>query len=363
MEPDLALFAVEKIPHVLSLAERFTVPPFTILDGRGGWWQDRKRSWIDLGIESELGRDARTFVKRGDRTDGFAAAAAAKAGKAGALENLDEVSAKILALSDGISIFDPVLAELSYRWYCPPGGIILDPFAGGSVRGLVAAFLGRRYVGVELRAEQVEANRAQVDPFLAKAPDGAPVPKWHVGDSAQVLVDWALMGNDPAAPLNGGREMMGGADFVFSCPPYHDLEVYSDDPADLSKMDWGAFLEAYRAIISLAVAHLNDNRFAAFVVGEIRAGARGVYRNFVGETIRAFTDAGADYYNEGIFVQPAGTLPIRAGRQFAATRKLGRCHQTILVFVKGDPKAAADAIGAAPGLDVEAASEVAEGAA
>jgi hypothetical protein len=39
-----------------TLAERFGIPPFSILDARKGWWQDRKRAWIDLGIRSELGR-------------------------------------------------------------------------------------------------------------------------------------------------------------------------------------------------------------------------------------------------------------------------------------------------------------------
>lgn len=41
-----------------KLAERFGVPPFTVLDARKGWWQDRKRAWLDLGIRSELGRGA-----------------------------------------------------------------------------------------------------------------------------------------------------------------------------------------------------------------------------------------------------------------------------------------------------------------
>jgi hypothetical protein len=31
-----------------------------------------------------------------------------------------------------------VLCEIAYRWFSPPGGLILDPFAGGSVRGIVA---------------------------------------------------------------------------------------------------------------------------------------------------------------------------------------------------------------------------------
>ncbi len=39
-----------------SLAERFGVPPFSVLNAREGWWQDRKRAWIALGIKSELGR-------------------------------------------------------------------------------------------------------------------------------------------------------------------------------------------------------------------------------------------------------------------------------------------------------------------
>lgn len=39
-----------------SLAEKFGLPPFTILNAREGWWQDRKRAWLLLGIRSELGR-------------------------------------------------------------------------------------------------------------------------------------------------------------------------------------------------------------------------------------------------------------------------------------------------------------------
>jgi hypothetical protein len=39
-----------------TLAERFGVPPFSVLDARQGYWQARKRAWMALGIESELGR-------------------------------------------------------------------------------------------------------------------------------------------------------------------------------------------------------------------------------------------------------------------------------------------------------------------
>ena len=55
------------------------------------------------------------------------------------------------------SIFDPVLTELSYRWFNIEGGRILDPFAGGSVRGIVAAKLNMPYVGNDLSEAQIRA--------------------------------------------------------------------------------------------------------------------------------------------------------------------------------------------------------------
>ena len=39
-----------------SLADKFGVPPFSVLNAREGWWQDRKRAWLALGIRSEVGR-------------------------------------------------------------------------------------------------------------------------------------------------------------------------------------------------------------------------------------------------------------------------------------------------------------------
>jgi hypothetical protein len=39
-----------------KLADRFGIPPFTVLNAREGWWQERKRQWLALGIQSELGR-------------------------------------------------------------------------------------------------------------------------------------------------------------------------------------------------------------------------------------------------------------------------------------------------------------------
>jgi len=39
-----------------NLADRFGIPPFSVFDARQGYWQERKRGWLALGIQSELGR-------------------------------------------------------------------------------------------------------------------------------------------------------------------------------------------------------------------------------------------------------------------------------------------------------------------
>ena len=127
-------------------------------------------------------------------------------------------------------------------------------------------------------------------------------------------------------------------DFIFSCPPYFDLELYSDDKLDLSNaIDYKAFIEVYRCIIFDCVSMLKPDRFACFVVGDIRD-KKGFYRNFPGDTISAFQDAGMILYNEAILVTAVGSLPIRVGRQFDVSRKLGKTHQNVLVFYKGNPK-------------------------
>lgn len=42
--------------HKSVLAQTFEYPPFSVLNAREGWWQERKRQWLALGIQSELGR-------------------------------------------------------------------------------------------------------------------------------------------------------------------------------------------------------------------------------------------------------------------------------------------------------------------
>lgn len=310
-----------------NMADEFLIPPFTVFNAREKWWQNRKKQWIDMGIQSELGRDNDlAFSKTSQPPEVYSAKNEYenKIGKKVTWDEFYEANPNV-NIQTGTSIFDPVVCEIAYRWFSPVGGTVLDPFSGGSVRGVVAALLERQYVGCDLRPEQVESNQLQWSQLNKQVTHN---PIWLCGDSQ--LIEQHAKGVE--------------ADFIFSCPPYVDLEVYSDDPNDLSTMNYPDFINAYRNIIRNTVSILKDNRFACFVVGEVRD-KKGNYYNFVGDTIKAFIDAGMKYYNEAILVTQVGSLPIRAGKPFKTSRKLGKTHQNILIFVKGDSKLATEACG------------------
>ncbi len=283
MEVDL--FGNEIVKDEL-LRDKFIEPPFSILDTKSGNWQKRKRLWIGKGLKSEVGRDAKVI-------------------------NMDTV-AKEKNSAEYVSVFDPALCEVLYHWFCKDGGNILDPFAGGSVRGIVANYLGYKYTGIDIRQEQIDSNREQ-------AMDILPIenqPQWYVGDSNKLLDDkWNV-----------------DFDLVMSCPPYADLEVYSDLEGDISNKPYKKFLELYESIIEKSCKLLKSGGYACFVVGEVRD-KNGYYIGFVPDTIKAFEKCGMKFYNEAILLNAIASASMRANGNMKS-QKLVKVHQNVLVFKK-----------------------------
>lgn len=310
------------------IEEKFGIPPFSIFDTMQGNWRKRVNEWKSLGIKSELGRgDNLTYgcnihdYDQKEKKSKFGKCLPEGFGEKYGRKN-----------EQATSIFDPVVCELIYSWFMPKNGNkILDCFAGGSVRGVVASALGKEYTGIDLRKEQIEANEMQFKEIKEK------FTTINFSD-----VHW-ICGNSLKVKKLVGEE--NKFDLLFSCPPYYDLEVYSDNTDDLSNLSsYDEFLMMYKKIIYRSCSLLNDDSFACFVVGDIRD-KQGFYRNFVGDTVQAFKEAGLNYYNELILINSAGSLPIRINKQFNAGRKIGKRHQNILIFYKGDPKNIKDKFG------------------
>ena len=270
-----------------KLTDIFVVPPISVLDIKQKYWKDRRKKWLALNIQSELGRN----------------------------ENLLKLSDLLKKKQKSTSIFDPVLCEIMYLWFSKIEDTIFDPFAGGSVRGIIASKLNRKYIGVDLRKEQVEHNYIQSNEICDSHP-----PKWLIGSSAEITIDCKY-------------------DLFFTCPPYYDLEKYSNNEKDLSNMEVKDFDKEYESIISLSLQNLKNDRFAVIVVGDVR-GKDGNYLNFIQKTINIFERNGCHYYNDMILLQEPATAAMRAFNYMNSSRKIAKAHQNVLVFIKGDAKKA-----------------------
>lgn len=302
----MPLFTQEKqsVPSSL-LRDRFGWPPFSVLNTISFDWQRRKDEWETIIEDSTIGRDTKRFNATPTNIFSSRGESAKKA--------------------ESISSFDPYLCELMYRWFSFPGAKILDPFAGGNVRGTVAAVLGREYYGIDLSAEQVLANHEHFEKMKGKYTNISGDAWWIASDSAKFL------------PETKSNEF----DMVLTCPPYYNLEVYTKDPRDLSRQpSYADFLHKYSSILKESARCLKDNSFFVIVVSEIRADAHNIsnsqYLGLVPDTIKILQDSGLSYYNEIILMNNIGSLPVRAPKFFDRTRKIGRHHQNILVFYKGD---------------------------
>lgn len=302
----MALFKQEKqsVPSSL-LKDRYGWPPFSVLNTISFDWQRRKDEWENVIVDSTIGRDTKRFNATPTNIFSSRGSNAKKA--------------------ESISSFDPYLCELMYRWFSRPGDRILDPFAGGNVRGLVAAVLGRDYFGIDLSPTQVLANVDSYDTMKDKYTNISGDAFWINSDSFTHL------------PRMKNKEF----DMVLTCPPYYNLEVYTKDPRDLSRQpSYDEFLYKYRTILKESVRCLKDDSFFIIVVSEIRANAHDIsnshYLGLVPDTIKILQNCNLSYYNEIILMNNIGSLPVRAPKFFDRTRKIGRHHQNILVFYKGD---------------------------
>lgn len=301
-EPEIEELKYGKCDGSRSLFDKYVIPPFSVLDGRSGIWQERKRKWHEI-----LKTDSRA-----GRAEGLLG------------EGLNQMAKNIGSNLNGTSEFDPVLCELMIRWFCPKGGRIIDPFAGGNVRGLVSMYLGDYYTGVDLRQEQIDENNKALEKLIHTDLSACQMenkPTWHCGDSMDI------------------KEIVNqsGFDFLLMCPPYGDLEKYSDDPKDISNMTYENFISTYSKIISRTVSLLKNDAYCAVVISDIRD-KKGMYRGFYSDTIKAFKDAGCSLYNDIVKIDPVATAALRADLQFKNGRKVVRTHQNVLVFIRGNNK-------------------------
>lgn len=259
-----------------SLEQKFIAPPFSILNANMGWWKEKKKRWVHKIQDKGQTRE-------GSIDEGF-----------------------------GASITDPVLTQFLINNFAPPSSSnIFDPFSGDTTIGFVSGELGHTFTGIEIRKEQVELNTLRTKGLNVK----------YICDDGQNILQHV--------PLDS-------QDLLLSCPPYFNLEKYSNLPMDASNQkDYSAFMRIIETSFTNSTKALKRNRFAIIICGDIRD-STGMYFNFPMDIICIFKKQGFKLYNDIIYYEPLGSARLRANKFFSASRKVVHTHQNVLVFYKGD---------------------------
>ena len=254
-----------------ELSKEWIVPPFSVINTHKSYYKKLVDKWKKYGLGiSAIGRNNNLI---------------------GVQSNIDGTK------TIGTSIFNPALANIVYEWFLDEPSTVFDPFCGGPERGIVAAELGHKYIGIDIREEQIQANYNAFQNTKCK---------WIVSDATEH--------NYP------------NCDMIFTCPPYYNLEVYSDLQNDLSNQEsYNDFINLYKIVIEKCCKA--SHNWVCFVVGNIREN-QNLIIDFPGDTIRVFNEYGYGLLNE-IIIYAVGSASVRTNFK---NKKLTNVHQKILVF-------------------------------
>lgn len=207
------------------------------------------------------------------------------------------------------SVFPAPLVEwILLRYGGPQGGKVLDAFAGGPPRGLVASIMGMEYHGFEIRKDQIDENMRVIDRLKLKNVN------YHLAD---------------------GRFLEAGGDnfdCALTCPPYYNLEVYSNQADDISS--FGTYAEFNASMWLCAMAHrdkMKPGAFVCIVVGPFRDKKTGELVDFRAHTVENFREAGFIFHQEIILSKNFGSAAKRSTNAWKG-HKLVPIHEFLLVF-------------------------------
>jgi len=213
------------------------------------------------------------------------------------------------------SYFNPKLCKMVYSSYCPKNGTIFDPFSS-VVRPYVAKILDYNYTGCEVRKDECDKIN-------------------------NILNTNALFETSEVNVLNMDcREFESDKkfDLIFTCPPYWNLETYSEQDNDMSAIsNYADFLVEMGRVYSKCSSLMYEESYCCFVVADFRDYSEGrklINRlvPFVSDMIRCGEDAGLSLYDKVIIKKPMGTAPSRL--KLWNKRKTVRIHEELLIFKK-----------------------------
>jgi DNA modification methylase len=198
------------------------------------------------------------------------------------------------------SPFPEEVSRVCYELYLRDCKHIFDPFAGWGERGFFAKEYCKEYTGFDINAMAIQ----------------------HAEDHYGIQNDLADSYTVKLPKFDG----------LFTCPPYWNLERYTDQGIDAAKT-WKDFLFRYSFIFHKAYEVADTGSMFCIMVGDWRKD--GVYYDIAHQTRKIFEDLGATTIDD-VVISRKGVSKITI--MLPQAKRLGysvKVHSSLLVFKKG----------------------------
>ena len=220
-----------------------------------------------------------------------------------------------------LSKFPLDILQRALRFYTQKGDLVLDPCAGHNSRMQGVYEMERFYIGYDVCHEFMEFNRKIAEKIQKK----------NEYDFFKSKVTTITLHEQSSEQM---VEQDSSVDFVFTSPPYWDLEYYDDHPGQLGyKKTYEEFLAGLGRIGLECLRVLKPGKFCVFNVNDFRK--NGKLYAYHADLIRVFLGVGWELFDIGIMVWSAPPIRSCFAQQVVDTKILGKAHEYLLVFRKG----------------------------
>ena len=232
-------------------------------------------------------------------------------------KNVGASGSTVRAKGGGVSIFPYDIIRKALLVYSKKGDIVLDPFAGHATRMTACFRMGRNYIGYDVCEEFLKLNREIAERFVSGALINENAPTITLRHhTSECLV-----------------ENSNSVDFVFSCPPYWDLEKYGNQPHQLSNItSYPRFLEAMKRVMTSCARVLKPNHYFGLVIADFRKDKR-LYP-FHSNLLHIGLQIGFKLHDIIIIQKCKVPIVSHFTNQCADYKRMGIAHEFLLVFKK-----------------------------
>jgi len=219
-----------------------------------------------------------------------------------------------------LSEFNPDVAMRCLQIWSEKCDYVLDPFMNRGTTSIIAAYYGRYGYANEIVKSYYDGVKERVNTLIEEGKEWAEDVFLNHGDARDIVKiadkEWGVL----------------QFDYIYTSPPYWNVEKYESTNGQLSDMDdYALFIEEYTKIMEQLYHVLKPQKYMTLVVNDFRRNGEFIW--FSGDTIMACQRVGFELHDIVINVirTPYVSGVEKAVEKFKRTIKY---HEYVLTFKK-----------------------------